>query len=134
MNETWQNPDDITLSAAKEKEIFEHGIKLFNSGKYYECHNVMEYLWGHGMNSRRSFYQGILQIAVALYHLKNSNARGAKSLFKSGILLLESSRPDRAGVDVDKLCEEASEILHFIESHRHLKGKTVTIKRKGKEK
>lgn len=134
MNERWQNTNDIKLSATKEKETLEHGIELFNSGKYYECHDVMEYLWGHGMNTRRSFYQGILQIAVALYHLKNSNTRGARSLFKSGVLLLESSRPNRAGVDVDKLCEESSEILRFIESHKHFKEKTVKIKRKGKEK
>ena len=50
---------------------FAEGVSLFNSGQYYECHDVLEELWHSSSEPRRSILHGILQCSVALYHLLN---------------------------------------------------------------
>lgn len=45
---------------------------------YFECHEVLEDLWLEC--GRDPFYQGLLQIAVALYHHRNGNLGGAQKM------------------------------------------------------
>ena len=55
------------------------GLKLFNSGHYWECHEELEDLWLNdaGDNSRY-VYWAILQAATALFHYSDGNLEGAK--------------------------------------------------------
>ncbi|MFD7525163.1 DUF309 domain-containing protein [Paenibacillus chitinolyticus] len=76
---------------------------------YYECHEVMETLWLE--EGRKPFYQGLLQIAVGLYHHLNANVSGAVKLMESGIAKLEGY-PDRLlGIDVALLLRDAEAYL-----------------------
>ncbi|MBN1332838.1 MAG: DUF309 domain-containing protein [Synergistales bacterium] len=97
-----------------DSELFFEGIALFNSGKYYECHDLMEYLWGHGEDELRNLYKGILHLAVALYHFRNHNLKGAASLLESGIHLLGEYPPLTAGVDITLLLSNADTFLRQI--------------------
>ena len=49
----------------------------------------------------KRFYQGILQISVALYHLGNQNWRGAVILLGEGISRLRYYQPSYAGIAVE---------------------------------
>lgn len=60
------------------------GIVFFNRRDYFEAHEVWEDLWADTPGSDRRFYQGLIQAAVALYHLGNGNLRGTRKLFLSG--------------------------------------------------
>ena len=53
------------------------GIGQFNAGEYYDCHETLEEIWMHEPGKIRDLYKGILQIAVAIYHAKRSNLKGA---------------------------------------------------------
>ena len=97
-----------------DSELFLEGIALFNSGKYYECHDLMEQLWGHGEDEFRNLYKGVLHLAVALYHFRNHNLRGALSLLESGIRLVEEYSPLAAGVDITLLVNDAGKLLQRI--------------------
>lgn len=55
----------------------------------------------------RYLYQGILQIGVGLYHHSRGNYRGATSLMRRGITLLQPFRPHALGVDVERLLEDS---------------------------
>jgi len=97
-----------------EREHLLKGIDLFNEGKYYECHDVMEYLWGHGTNELRDLYKGILHLAVALYHFRNHNLKGTESLLGSGVKLLEHYVPFSEGIDIFLLVSDAKAFLQQI--------------------
>ena len=43
-------------------------IRQFNSREWFECHETLEELWIGETGEVRDFYQGMLQIAVALHH------------------------------------------------------------------
>ena len=62
-----------------------------------------------------SFYQGILQIAVGLYHAGNENWRGSLMLLGEGISKLNYYQPSYFGINVDKLLIESSELLKYLQ-------------------
>lgn len=72
---------------------------------YFECHEVMEELWLE--EGRNPLYQGLLQVAVGLYHYRNGNAGGAIKLFSQGIEKLEYYPPITLGVDLRRLIADA---------------------------
>ncbi|QQE65801.1 hypothetical protein GFS31_24910 [Leptolyngbya sp. BL0902] len=81
------------------------GITLFNQGEYYACHDVLEALWMEAESMEKPFYQGILQIAVGLYHLGNHNWRGATILIGEGVNRLRPFEPSYGGVAVADLVD-----------------------------
>ncbi|MEY3299743.1 MAG: hypothetical protein RLZZ597_3003 [Cyanobacteriota bacterium] len=81
------------------------GIDLFNRGAYYDCHDVLEALWMEANPTDKPFYQGMLQIAVGLYHLANGNWRGATILLGEGVNRLRPFEPSYYGVAVADLVD-----------------------------
>ncbi len=60
------------------------GIRQFNRGEWFECHETLEALWIAERGEVRDFYQGIIQVAIALHHWRNGNRGGALSLLAGG--------------------------------------------------
>ncbi len=68
-------------------------VSLFNSGQYFKCHEVIEDdLWRPAPegSDEKLFYQGVLQVAVGLYHQQQGNAHGTQVLIGKGLTKLES--------------------------------------------
>ena len=62
-------------------KLLDEGIRLFNSGHYWMCHEVVEDLWmDHIGDNARYVYWVIIQIATALYHHEDDNLNGAKGM------------------------------------------------------
>jgi predicted metal-dependent hydrolase len=94
---------------------FWQGIEQFNSGQFYACHDTLEALWIEATEPDKTFYQGILQIAVALYHLSNHNWRGAAILLGEGSNRLRSYPSVYSGIDVDELLDQSAALLKIIQ-------------------
>ena len=92
------------------------GIAEFNAGEYYACHDTLEALWMDSIDPDKKFYQGVLQIAVACYHLHNRNWRGAVTLLGEGIGRLPYYQPVYAGIDVAGLIRDSSNLLKILQS------------------
>ncbi len=92
------------------------GINEFNTGEYYACHDTLEALWMDSVDPDKKFYQGVLQIAVACYHLHNRNWRGAVTLLGEGIGRLPYYQPVYAGIDVTGLIRASSNLLQTLQS------------------
>ena len=94
---------------------FMTAIALFNNGDYYACHDTLEEIWHNAWQSDRAFYQGILQVAVGLYHLKNQNWHGATILLGEGTSRLPAYLPDYQSIDVESLLEASLQILRTMQ-------------------
>jgi uncharacterized protein len=92
------------------------GINEFNAREYYACHDTLEALWMDSIDPDKKFYQGVLQIAVACYHLHNRNWRGAVTLLGEGIGRLPYYQPIYAGIDVTDLIKTSSNLLQMLQS------------------
>jgi len=96
-------------------EAFWQGVRQFNRQEFYDCHDTLEAIWINAIASEKNFFQGILQIAVGLHHLRNENWRGAVILIGEGINRLHPYPADYAGIDVDGLIEQASALLKYLQ-------------------
>lgn len=96
-------------------EEFWLGIDQFNQRQFYDCHDTLEAIWIEAIEPDRTFYQGILQIAVALYHFSNHNGRGAVILLGEGIRRLRPYEPEYGEIDVIHLIDQSAALLHTLQ-------------------
>ncbi|NMF61591.1 DUF309 domain-containing protein [Brasilonema octagenarum UFV-E1] len=94
---------------------FWQGVEQFNTGEYYACHDTLEALWIEATEPDKTFYQGILQIAVAFYHLGNKNLRGAVILLGEGSNRLRRYPSEYGGIDVDELLIQSAALLKALQ-------------------
>ncbi|MBO1072254.1 MAG: DUF309 domain-containing protein [Dolichospermum sp. DEX189] len=96
-------------------EEFWQGVEHFNAGQFYACHDILEALWIDSIEPDKTFYQGILQIAVGLYHLGNHNQRGAMILLGEGSNRLRRYLPSYGGINVEELLTESVDLLKTLQ-------------------
>ena len=79
----------------------------FNRGEWFACHETLEDLWVGTDGEIRHFYQGVLQVAVALHHWRNGNYAGAVRLLVGGADYLRLVRPVCQRMEAARLAEAA---------------------------
>lgn len=85
------------------KNLLEEGIDLFNSGDWYDAHEVWEDLWRDSEGEERLFAQGLVQIAVGLHHLSRGNTRGGSRVLERGMKKLAQYPAHYRGIDNGRL-------------------------------
>ena len=100
---------------AELPELVLKGMEEFNKGEFYECHEYLEEAWMQEPGRVRFLYQGILQVGVGFYHLKNGNWRGATGLLRNGTARLKEFEPETLGIDVARLVRECERCLRELE-------------------
>jgi predicted metal-dependent hydrolase len=101
-------PDEVPALVLK-------GIDEFNRGEFFECHEYLEEAWMQESRRVRFLYQGILQVGVGFYHLKNGNWRGATGLLRNGTERLEEFQPEALSIDVSRLVHQSTRCLKELE-------------------
>lgn len=75
------------------------GIDLFNSGRYWDAHEVWEHEWmPDRKGSDAGFYKGLIQVAAGCLHYSRRNRRGAVNKWRSGADYLRPYLPEHLGV------------------------------------
>ncbi|WP_258313353.1 DUF309 domain-containing protein [Paenibacillus sp. tmac-D7] len=95
---------------AKYDRLYVLFVYYFNIARdYFECHEVMEELWLE--EGRDTLYQGLLQVAVGLYHYRNGNNGGAVKLFAAALEKLEQQPEEVLGIDLEALRQDSRAYL-----------------------
>jgi predicted metal-dependent hydrolase len=79
------------------------GIELFNAGRFYEAHEVLEDVWREAAGDRRLFLQALVQLAVGFHHYTMDNVVGAESVLERGLGNLAGYSDGCEGIDVRAL-------------------------------
>lgn len=88
-------------------------VYYFNIEKdYFECHEVMEELWME--DGRNPFWQGLLQVAVGLYHHENDNLSGAIKLLTQSLDKLADKQNVECGADIALLYQNTESYLNRL--------------------
>ncbi len=87
---------------------------------YFECHECLEELWLE--EGRNPLYQGLLQVAVGLYHYRNANAGGAVKLWDGALEKLRPYPERTLGIDLGKLRNDVDE---YAAKLRNIAGQPV---------
>jgi uncharacterized protein len=86
--------------APEERRALALGVRQFNEGFFFECHDTLEEMWAGLRGPSRDFFQALIQVAVAFYHLTGENRAGAQSMLSRALKRFQKY-PDRyAGFDL----------------------------------
>ncbi|MBI1292042.1 DUF309 domain-containing protein [bacterium] len=86
-------------------------IDLFNRGEYFEAHEVLEDLWVVEVEPLKTYYKGLIQIAVAICHWERGNPSGAVKLYQSGMAYLAIYPEEFEGLDLRELRKRLIDIF-----------------------
>ncbi|MEX2169630.1 MAG: DUF309 domain-containing protein [Pirellulales bacterium] len=111
--------------------LYLKGIEYFNDCEFFEAHEIWEELWTEYRGPLRQFYQGLIQVAVALHHFGNGNIRGARKVYVSSTNYLQPYRPACMGLDLEAFLANFAncfqEVLDSTEEFPHIEIKPDTI-------
>ena len=68
----------------------EKGRALFNAGRFFEAHDAWEELWREAVGPRRTFLQGLIQIAAGFLKDQRGAPESAARLLEMGLEKLGS--------------------------------------------
>ncbi len=100
-------PAPLPPLSEAEQALLQRGVAQFNARRYFECHDTLEELWTGLRDERRDFVQGLIQLAVAFYHLANGNLPGAVRVFDRGLERLRGYPAVYEGLETGPLREAA---------------------------
>ncbi len=116
-------PTDDNLPTAD----FLRGIEEFNTKQFFECHETLEAVWKKETSPRREFTQGVIQTAVAFYHLGRDNRVGAIKLFQRALPRLRKFEPSCYGVNASALAQSVDDSLSLLENYKSDEEQTSPI-------
>lgn len=106
------NPASAEFPAARYRE----GLRLFRVGQYFDAHEVLEDVWRAAAPADRKFFQGLIQVAVALYHHSRGNLVGCRSLLARARRNLSGYPNGHFGLELASLLQSLSAWQQALES------------------
>jgi predicted metal-dependent hydrolase len=114
---------------AEERLLLATGLAQFNDRLFFECHDTLEEAWSGLHGAPRDFFQGLIQAAVAFYHLGNGNRAGAQSVLGRSLSRLERFPARYSGVEVEPLRASLRALLAALEGGAGLPAEPPRIER-----
>lgn len=99
-------------------ESLARGLRLFNRGEYFECHEAWEEAWTPERGPRRLFLQSLIHAAVGLYHAERGNTAGACRQLRKALHKLAYYLPAYETIDTARLHRDAGKVLASLETGR----------------
>jgi len=85
----------------------EYLLQFHTTRDFFECHELLEEYWKEHPNDGFSKLWVIsIQIAVAQYHERRENRRGALKMYQSALHSLNAEKSERIGLDQEKLQDQ----------------------------
>jgi predicted metal-dependent hydrolase len=102
-------------------------FRLFNAGRYYEAHDVLEHIWLGSDGETYAFYKALIQFAGGFVHLQHQHRepqhrihgrrlRPAARLFRRSAELLASFPAHHEGADVAAVRRMALDLAACLEA------------------
>jgi predicted metal-dependent hydrolase len=108
------------LAVAAKKHDYVHGIALFNQGKFFDAHEVLEDVWRAAPKEEKKIWQGLVQVAVALHHYSTGNRVGMRSVLVRAMKNLGGHPRDFHGVHVPTLLKALARWLEAFDNNQPL--------------
>lgn len=98
------------LTPGERGRLFREGIDRFNRREYFEAHETWETIWRSTTPEPRDLFQGLVQVAAALYGtLELGRGAGPRRTLAKARLRLEPFAPAASGLDLEALLRSVGE-------------------------
>ena len=92
------------LDPEERRALFEDGIRLFNRGEFFACHEAWEEIWRSTSPQPKDLFQGLIQIGVGFYHFfERKRPDVARRVLAKGRRRLKPFAPRTCGLDLAAL-------------------------------
>ncbi len=87
-----------------QSSSWEEGVRLFEAGEYWACHEALEAMWLEAEGLERSFLAGVILLAAAMYKAREgASPRGGRRNYAKALRHLALVPDHYRGVDVREL-------------------------------
>ena len=108
-------PDPVAPhDASEEARLFHEGVSLFNQGQWFDAHEVWEDIWHMATGQKKRFYQGLIQCAVTIEHIRRGNPRGVRSVYATAVPKFDDLPDIYMGVPVKQLLTDLAHVVKPI--------------------
>ena len=77
------------MDSHDKDRLFQKGLEAFNSGHFYDAHELWEEVWLETLNPEKMFLQGLIQVAAAFHHYTRENRQGTRNLLQAGLAKID---------------------------------------------
>lgn len=84
------------------------GIRLFNEGRFFYCHEVLEGFYHEAEEANKPFLEGLIQMAAAFRLFCDfGEVKGAVRMVYQALIRLENYQPTFLQIRVQSFCQAA---------------------------
>ncbi len=103
--------DSRVLEEEVKEDRMELAKRLFNEERFWEVHEVLEYLWRKATGDEKRMLHGIILLAASMVHNQKSRKEVAISIMKRAYLELEPYNLNYKGFDLALIKRKIEEML-----------------------
>jgi predicted metal-dependent hydrolase len=93
------------------QEIVDEGRRLFNAGKFWHVHEVLEVLWLARQGKEKELLQGLILVAASLVHAGNNKMDVAWPMLGRALAKLEGQPDTYYGWNIGKFRDHFARVL-----------------------
>ncbi len=96
-----------------EKDIaIRRAVLLFNDEKYWQAHEVLEYVWKNATGNEKEILNGIILVAAAFVHYQKDEHDVCISILERAIKKLDQASGIYHGIDTNRIANMISKIIN----------------------
>jgi predicted metal-dependent hydrolase len=106
------------MPASDPGGLLARGGALFDAGLYFEAHEVWEQAWLSASGARRTFLQGLIQVAAACHKASRlESPAGCRRLLEAGIAKLDAAWSEApASLDLARFRAGLDRVADLVEA------------------
>lgn len=104
---------------SRQPEYF-RGIALFNEGRFFDAHEVLEDVWRGASHPEKRIWQGLVQVAVAFHHYSTGNRVGMRSVLVRAMKNLGEHPRNFHGIHLAQLLQSLRQWLEAFDNNQPL--------------
>lgn len=105
--------DEILERHMEKDRAIARAVQLFNDERYWEAHEVLEYLWKNAKGVEKEILNGIILVAAAFVHDEKDEPDVCISILHRAIKKLDqASGKNYHGINTNRIADMVSEIIN----------------------
>ena len=93
-------------------EAIKRAMQLFNDEKYWQAHEVLEYVWKNESGIEKDILNGIILVAAAFVHDEKDEPDVCIAILQRARKKLGRASGTYYGIDLSRIADRISEIIH----------------------
>jgi hypothetical protein len=104
--------EEILERHMEKDRAIARAVQLFNDERYWEAHEVLEYLWKNAKGVEREILNGIILVAAAFVHDEKDEPDVCISILRRARKKFDQASSNYRGININKIADMISEIIN----------------------